>query len=49
MNTRLARSILTAALLAAGAAIVHGQGRSAAVRPGDCPRDPVSFHPCALA
>lgn len=49
MNARLARAVLTATLLAGGAAIVNGQGRGAAARPDDCPRDPVSFHPCALA
>jgi hypothetical protein len=36
--------------LAAASVVIEAQGRGgAATRPDECPRDPVSFHPCALA
>ena len=37
------------AFVAASAVVIDAQGRGPAARPDDCPRDPVSFHPCALA
>jgi len=38
-----------AASVAAASVLVEAQGRGGAMRPDECPRDPVSFHPCALA
>ena len=35
--------------MALSSAPLAGQGRGAAPKPGDCPREPVAFHPCALA
>jgi hypothetical protein len=50
MNGRMRRLALTLAVLAVTAAALQAQGRGgAAALSGDCPRDPVSFHPCALA
>ena len=37
------------AFVAAAAVVIAAQDRGAATRPDECPRDPVSFHPCALA
>jgi len=39
---------LLIAMLAGTSAPLAGQGRGAATRPDDCPRDNVSFHSCAL-
>lgn len=51
MSTRrLSLGMIVAAVAVTVASVaLEGQGRGAAPRPGDCPRDPVSFHPCALA
>jgi hypothetical protein len=46
---RLLRASFILATLAVTSAPLAGQGRGAASKPGDCPRDPVAFHPCALA
>jgi len=43
------RGALTIGVLIAAAVVLDAQGRGGAPQPGDCPRDPVSFHPCALA
>ncbi|PYR64675.1 MAG: hypothetical protein DMF88_22470 [Acidobacteria bacterium] len=44
------RIALVIGLLAAASAALEGQGRGGgAPQPGDCPRDNVSFHTCALA
>jgi len=38
------------ASVAAASVVIEAQGRGGtATRPDECPRDPVSFHPCALA
>src|SRR5678816_1454625 len=37
------------ASVTAASVVIKAQGRGGAARPDDCPRDPVSFHPCALA
>jgi hypothetical protein len=49
MSVRVLRAVLFVASVALSAAPLAGQGRSAPPKPGDCPRDPVAFHPCALA
>ncbi len=43
------RIALVMGMLAAASAALEGQGRGGAPQPGDCPRDNVSFHACALA
>ena len=44
------RIALVMSVLAAASAALEGQGRGGgAPQPGDCPRDNVSFHTCALA
>jgi hypothetical protein len=44
------RIALVMGILAAASAALEGQGRGGgAPQPGDCPRDNVSFHACALA
>lgn len=40
---------LVIAAVAVASVALDGQDRGGAPQPGDCPRDPVSFHPCALA
>jgi hypothetical protein len=37
------------ASVSAASVLAEAQGRGAATRPDDCPRDPAAFHPCALA
>ncbi|HXD16521.1 MAG TPA: hypothetical protein VN654_05840 [Vicinamibacterales bacterium] len=49
MSTRAVRAGLLVASVALASTALAGQGRAPAARPGDCPRDPVAFHPCALA
>jgi hypothetical protein len=44
-----ARSALLILVAVATTVVLDAQGRGAAPQPGDCPRDPVSFHRCALA
>ncbi len=46
MNIRSAVTIGAVALMPL---VLDAQGRGGAPQPGDCPRDPVSFHACALA
>ena len=49
MNRSLLRTVLAVTLVALAPATPHGQGRGGAPQPGDCPRDNVSFHGCAVA
>src|SRR5436190_11182731 len=51
MIAPLARVVMVVAAVAVtvASAVLGGQGRGAPPQPGDCPRDPVSFHSCALA
>ena len=49
MSTRACRAVVFVAGVALSSAPLIGQGRAPAPGPGDCPRDPVAFHPCALA
>jgi len=46
-NQCFAVNLLGLFALSATLAIAQGRG-AAAPKPGDCPRDPVAFHPCAL-
>lgn len=48
MSTRLLRTMIAATLAALAPAAAHGQGRGGAPQPGDCPRDNVGFHACAI-
>ena len=49
MSLCIPRIGLVIAALAVASVALDGQGRGGPPQPGDCPRDPVSFHPCALA
>ena len=53
MESRLSSRLLRAGILAAGVGLTSvplaGQAPRAAPQPGDCPREPVGFHACALA